>query len=415
MTKPKVQFVPTICVVTLAALMWIISYGGSALAENYGDSAHGNTEGGVNRSGTGYDIGNCAHCHDTFDDTVCGVNLLMLFAPDNPTSQNDNFCFQCHKSDGAAQQVANNDYGATFGGGTAMFTSIYDAFNPSGTYASSHDLEDLQAFARGRDWGSWMTEDTNACLVCHDQHLSQKNFPVLASGDGGVKTAVRRGDDVNTFPGDLWGNESGIVGRPETMADLMSEWEMVYQAPYHGATGDPVTGPFEPAGDSTSDGSNLPNFVWACAETCHSQDIDSDTGPIAVDWTTSMHGGGAADNSPGDWGWLKPPYSDALRGSYVLSCTDCHETHGSSNATLLRTTVNGVSGLTTGDEGCNYPDGGYWYYWCQACHDLTYNPETGEGHSVIWPAARCSDNMGCHLFKTMGYDQCPGGDHGFYF
>ena len=401
-------------------LVWLLSFGGVAIADVYSDSAHGNTSDGVNRStavcenwpGGVCSTGSCAHCHDTYDESICGVNPLMMFAPNNPTSQTDNFCFQCHKGTGSVQVdgIINNDYGATFGGGTAMFTSIYDAFNPSGTYSSSHDLVDLQAYARGRAWGSWMTADTNACLVCHDHHFSQKNFPVQASPDGGVYTAVRRGNDVTSNPGDLWGDEPySVSGRDEMMSDWASGY--IYQAPLRGDSG------YEPgpSGSTIQDGSNLPNFVDACAETCHSQDINAETGPIAVNWSTSMHGKGVADNAPGDWGWLKSPYSEASRGDYVLSCTDCHETHGSSNATLLRTTVNGVSGLTTGDKGCNYPDGGYWYYWCQACHDLTYNPETEEGHPVVWPTARCGDSIGCHLFETPGYDQCPGGDHGYWF
>ena len=576
MTRSKMKCYFTTNLMAVMVVVCFLSVGSMAMADVYRDSAHGSASTGVKREGTTYPQGDCTHCHDTFDASIC-QNPLMLFAADNPTSQTENFCFQCHSGKGTycyhegdtgsctatwrptinmtasynvyawwvdgpnratnapytiyyadiethddcspivivsetvrvnqqvnggqwnllgtypfadgtsgrvvlsddangyviadaikwefdgwtppppedpcysstgdppsfdfvvdnltaefvcdwtcvnhsgahpgggdsvqAGGIVNNEYGATFGGGAPKFDSVYDAFNPLGTWASSHDLAEVQSYAMGRSWGTWMTGDTNACLVCHDQHLSQKNFPVLASVNGGVKTAVRRGNDVNTRPGDLWGDHSGIVGRPETMADLMLEWGMIYQAPYYGGTGDPVTGPFEPAGDSTADGSNLPNFFGACAETCHSEAIDPVDGPIAVDWTTSMHGGGTANNSPGDWGWLKPPYDEAFRGSYVLSCTDCHETHGSTNATLLRTTVNGVSGLTTGDKGCNYPDGGYWYYFCSACHDIDYRFETGEGHMAVWPEARCGDNVGCHLFKTMGYDQCPGGDH----
>jgi hypothetical protein len=423
--EAKKQYLSTTALMVLGLFVCVLSNADVAAIPTYADSAHGNSTDGVNRSGTpdteAYDTGACTHCHDTYDGSTCGVNVLMLFAPNNPTSQTDNFCFQCHKGTGSVQVggITNNDYGATFGGATPMFTSIYDAFNPSGTYASSHDLLDLQAYARGRAWGSWMTTDTNACLVCHDSHLSQKNFPVQASPEGGVKTAVRRGNDVNDYPGDLWGDEPySVSGRNEMMSDWASAY--VYQAPYRvgGTT-------YEPAGDATADGSNLPNFVDACAQTCHRKDIDATNGPIAVNWklsssdtwpgTPSKHGRAAADNAAGDWGWLKPPYSESSRGDYVLSCTDCHETHGSTNATLLRTTVNSVAGLTTGDKGCNYPDGGYWYYWCQTCHDLTYNPETQEGHPVIWPEARCGDSMGCHLFKTSGYDQCPGGNHGYYF
>jgi hypothetical protein len=376
----------------------------------------------------------------------------MLFAPDNPTSQTDNFCFQCHKGSGSVQDgdITNNEYSATFGGGTVMFDNIYDAFNLTPTvefpFPSFHGLGAVHSYARSRGWGSWMTADTNACLVCHDQHLSQKNFPVEIYDpiDGGVKTAVRRGNDVNNYPGDLWGDEPAAVsGRNEMMSDWASGY--VYQAPFRGDSG------YEPgpAGSTIQDGSNLPNFVDACAQMCHRKDIDADNGPIAVNWklsssstwpgTPSKHGRAAADNAPGDWGWLKPPYSESLRGSYVLSCTDCHEPHGSPNATNLRRTVNGVTippvtfpdprpqgyedveiGDSTGAEGWELPDGAFWYNWCSACHDLTYNFETGEGHMAAYEYARCGDNFGCHLFHTPNEGMPPvptgpGGDHGFEF
>ncbi|MDY6990736.1 MAG: hypothetical protein SWQ30_22065 [Thermodesulfobacteriota bacterium] len=435
-----------------ALLMSVACFGNMASAEVYSDSAHGDTSTGVMREGTSYPQGNCTHCHDSYDGSICGVNELMLFAPNNPTSQTDNFCFQCHKTEPDSVQdsmVANNEYSATFGGGTVMFESIYDAVNPASTvdfpFPSSHGLSAVQSYAGSRSWGGWMTADTNACLVCHDQHLSQKNFPVLASGYGGVQTAVRKSNDVNSYPGNLWGDEPySVSGRNEMMSDWVSGY--VYQAPYRvgGTT-------YEPAGDATADGSNLPNYVDACAETCHREDIDAENGPIAVNWTLSssptwpgtpsFHGRKAADNSPGDWGWLKPPYSESLRGSYVLACTDCHEPHGSPNATTLRRTVNGVTippttfpdprpqgyedvdiGDSTGAQGWVYPDGAFWYNWCSACHDLTFNPQTMEGHIAAWEYARCGDNVGCHLFHTPdeGMPPPPGGvgpsgDHGYWF
>ena len=114
-----------------------------------------------------------------------------------------------------------------------MFDNIYDAFNPIHTeqcpYPSSHDLALVQDHARNRDWGTWMTDDTNACLVCHDGHLSQKNFPVQTNLIGGVKTALRRGNDVIDHSGDLWGDEpEAVSGRLEMMSDWTSgqpAWE----------------------------------------------------------------------------------------------------------------------------------------------------------------------------------------------
>ncbi len=440
----KMRYSWSVLVLLALALVWVLSTPHIATAEIYANSAHGDTSCGVHRSGAGCPKGDCAHCHDTFNSSICGVNDRMLFVSDNPTSQTDNFCYQCHKGTGSVQVggITNNEYSATFGGGTVMFDCIYDALNPASTvdfpFPSFHGLASVQGYARGRTWGSWMTADTNACLVCHYPHLSQKNSPVEINAHGGVNTVVRRGNDVNDDPGDLWGDEPAAVsGRNEMMSDCASGY--VYQAPLRGDSG------YEPgpAGSTIQDGSNLPNFVDACAQTCHRNDIDSVNGPIAVNWkettssewpgTPSKHGMAAADNAPGDWGWLKPPYIETLRGSYVLSCTDCHEPHGSPNATNLRRTVNGVTippvtfpdprpqtyedveiGDSTGAEGWVYPDGGFWYHWCSACHDLTYNYQTGEGHVVIYEYARCGDYVGCHLFHTPG-NLGPGGDHGYWF
>ena len=178
----------------------IDGYAGSAgdSGDIYSGSAHRSTWYGVNRSGAGHAKGDCAHCHETFSSATCGANWLMFFAPNNPTSQTANFCLECHKGTDSVQadSFTNQDYGATFGGGIATFTGIYDAFNDPGTYASSHDLATIQSYARGQNWGNWVNDDTNACLVCHNVHWSQKNFPVFVNNDGGVNTAVRRGNDV---------------------------------------------------------------------------------------------------------------------------------------------------------------------------------------------------------------------------
>jgi hypothetical protein len=317
----------------------------------------------------------------------------MLFAPNNPTSQTDNFCFQCHQGESTVQQVTNYDYGSTFGGGTADFTNIYDAFNSLG---SSHDLAAVQSHALSK-WGvEWMTPDTNACLVCHDPHLSQKNFPVQANGWGGVNTAVRRGNDVVPYPGNIWGDQpladSGF-------SEMMSDWTSEYQAPYYGDTSDPEWElSYEPDGSMSAPtngwGSNLPNFVTACAQTCHRKAVSGLTDP--VNWTTTrtsswpgnpdQHGRYLGNGS--DYGELKPPYNNQPESyNHVLSCTDCHEPHGSTNPGLLRTTVNGVSGLSV--------SGTQWYYWCQACH--TISPSWGTAHEGIDETWSCAagDN-GCH-------------------
>jgi hypothetical protein len=338
----------------------------------YTESAHGSSTAGVKRtpgeSSSDYARGNCAHCHEQhaiIDGYSHTPYEFALFAPNNPTSQTDNFCFQCHCSVVASKQsgmVENKDYGGTFGGGTAIFYHIKDAFNP-GAGGSSHDLAAVAQYAKTHFGSLWMTDDTNACLVCHDAHYSQKSFPVQINARGGVDTSIRRGIDVVDYPRNLWGDDPLAIGG---FSEMMSDWSTEYQAPFY--EGGSLSNPkYEPAGDNTSDGSNLPNYVSVCAQTCHRNSVSS---LLPINWKTvksstwpgmpDKHGRLLGNGS--DYGNLKPPFTQAESYNYVLSCMDCHEPHGSVNEWLLRTTVNGVSGLSVAD--------GKWYYWCQACHEV---------------------------------------------
>jgi hypothetical protein len=351
----------------------------------------------------------------------------MLFAPQNPTSQTDNFCFQCHQGTGSVQVggLTNNDYGSEFGGGTPNFTNIKDAF-ASGYNGgapeeggSSHNLSKMRNWADGYPQGDWITSNTNACNLCHSQHLSQKNHdPYPASPP--YKTAVRRTDDPSSgrgMPGNLWGDELGSVEK-----EIMDDWTVGhYQAPYYESPGDPVLGPFEPANDGTPDGSNLPNFAWFCY-TCHQAEVSDDFtdanipprelqgqdwGLWAVKWidpnngATDQHGAYWDAGTSGE-GELLAPYTNGY--NHVLSCLDCHEPHGSPNPFLLRTCVNGKDGITMSIEvGEN--DWGHLclYDFCTACH-VVYTSDTDPVANFYhsWfttaqaPNVDCTSNGGCH-------------------
>jgi hypothetical protein len=341
-----------------------MSFEGLVTAASYGDSAHGDSGNGVNRQGATYAQGNCMHCHDIFDDTICGVNDLMLFAVDNPASQTDNFCFQCHKGIGSVQVggITNETYSANFGGGSSTFTTIYDAFNPtSGSTPSSHNLSDIQGYVAGyHDF----TTETNACLVCHHNHIGQRNYPVTLTGTGGVQTAIRRPVHNDALPGNLWGDEDFVTsGRSELTSELFANYGLTYQAPYYvgGST-------YEPAGNGTYDGSNLPDLITFCLD-CHKHsDVPStERGRYLrkIDWSNqgSDEHGMRNEYRNTNQGTTKDPYPDQA-GNYMLVCTDCHEPHGSENEWLLRTTVNGVDGLVI-------PGPGRFWYFCQGCHTFT--------------------------------------------
>ncbi len=369
-TRPKVQLSTTVLML-LGMLFYLLSCKGVATA-GYADSAHGDSSIGVNRSTATCQnwpngqcvTGSCAHCHDTYDPDICGNDTygLMLFASNNnptPTPQSDNFCFQCHKSDGAAQQVTNYTYSKNFGGGTATFTTIYDAFNPTiGATPSSHNLADIQNFVAGY-YG--FTAETNACVVCHNYHAAQQNYPVTLSGLGGVRSAIRRVIDHESLAADLWGDEDFATSdRYELTNEYFEAYGFTYQAPYYKGGSN-----YEPAGDNTSNGSNLPEIISFCLD-CHKHPVPSTERGGAIlrvpKLENDQHG---LRHEDGANGYTIAPYGNASR-NYILSCTDCHEPHGSENEWLLRTCVNGKDNISIPPTGK-----GKWWDFCTACHVLT--------------------------------------------
>jgi cytochrome c553 len=405
MTRPKIQSLPTTVLIATAVLALVLSYAGVATAGTYAESAHGDTTDGVNRSGVvsdpdhpdAYDTGSCAHCHDTFDPDICGNNVygLMLFASNgNPDSQTDNFCFECHIGTGYVQVggITNHTYSTNFGGGTATLTSIYDAFNPTtGDTPSSHQLSDIQNYVTGNlDY----TSETNPCIACHSHHFAQKNYPVTATGMGGVKTAVRRSahysGDLN---GNLWGDEDSTHSEYD---ELIREVTDKYQAPYYkGET------TYEPANDGTDDGSNLPNFVTLCLD-CHKHSNVPSAERQAylenIDWYSTERSyqlwlGDAHGNAHGTMsfhGETRAPYNGRDDGTedfnFILACTDCHEPHGSKNAWLLRTCVNGKDNI-------NVPGTYLWYDLCTACH---WFYEDGPGGFYTHDSFHIGSTCQCH-------------------
>ncbi|MDY6990734.1 MAG: cytochrome c3 family protein [Thermodesulfobacteriota bacterium] len=366
MTKFNVQRdLSTTVLIVAGVLVLVLSCGGLACAEIYTNSAHGDTLDGINRStatcenwpGGQCVVGSCAHCHDTFDPNICGDELnhpKMLFeANDSPASQTDNFCFQCHKGTGSVQVdgITNETYSTNFGGGTSTFTTIYDAFNPAtGVTPSSHNLADVLDHAVDN---LGFSSDTNACLVCHDQHGAQQNFPVTPIGLG-VMTAIRRPIDYPSpgNPSNLWGDED-----TELMYYHWNNNPGRYQQPYYE---DQTGTKFEPSGTSTvTDGSDLPDYVTFCLD-CHANPIGT---LVAIDWSNSGNWHGSNPKDKTGMGYPIAPYTNDNR-NYLLSCTDCHEPHGSPNEFLLRTSVNGKDGISVNFEGD-------WWEFCTACHVLT--------------------------------------------
>ena len=341
-------------------------------ATSYTDSAHGNSSYGVDRSGTGYAQGDCTHCHDLPGGST---NDLLLFAPMNATSQTDNFCFQCHKVTSSVQTSMPQQYSYSYraSGDTSITCpdNILEAFsfidgsgssvlNCGSTYGTSHLLADIQTFITGK-WG--YTADSNPCTACHNPHRTQMD-PHTSDNRGWPVS--RPTDHTDTSTWELWGDD---------LVERMDQYT-TYQAP-NAASG------YEPDGSGTQDGSNLTDYVTFCTD-CHNSTntIYSnvlDRNLKTIDWNTEKHGGGAAGD--GAYGDVLSPYQDTQCGTYILSCTDCHEPHGSPNIFLTRQKVNnGSVSVTTGSAN----GGKEWENLCKRCHDeLSHLPDDGPHDSSL--------------------------------
>ena len=363
----------------------------------YTTSAHGDTTIGVKRTATelsGYSRGNCAHCHEQHGSIegsepvpVDGApSPFALFSDPNPTSQTTNFCFNCHDTVGGVQSgggILNYNYNVNFGGGPIVSKSIYEAFNPA--VGSSHGLSQISTFIQAQ-WPTTFGSQSNPCDGCHNPHYAKKNNRTGASYDATQAAITRPTDHEN-----LWGDDAS-----ERMN--ISAGANTYRAPFF-VGANPANNPtlHEPDGMSRLtispevQGSTTPDYNTFCLD-CHQFAIGS---LEAIQWfvsTRAQHG--HVDGNNGGGTRLAPYTLDGTSGTaqdvatnFVLSCLDCHEPHGSQAANgeyLLRTTVNGVTGITYGGPG-------QWYYLCIACHTSAHAS----------PASTCS-GLFCHGHRADG-------------
>ncbi|MDW7772485.1 MAG: hypothetical protein SCH71_06285 [Desulfobulbaceae bacterium] len=347
-------------------------------AGSYTDSAHGANDNGVFRSvigstppaGFGYARGNCAHCHEQHASIegsepapTGGPNAYALFAvnfkdsaQENQYAEADNFCFYCHNSSGSAQQVTNYNYSRNFGCDALGPNSILEAVNQT----SYHNLYDIWSFAKGEF--SWFRDKNNPCAACHNPHLARRNW---ANPRNPAYSAI-------STPGDhfsLWG----------TTQTMDTAYPTQYEPPLCSSSGTDR----EPAGsaDAAAGRENTPDYIGFCTEchnntnTIYSNTLNRDIKQI--DWSASgdKHGSRIMDGVLD----IKSPYTSSS-GGYVLSCTDCHEPHGSPNVMLIRTRVNGenLEGPITRFDQVVEDSNVEWSYLCRRCHKDDYeNDYTG--------------------------------------
>jgi hypothetical protein len=330
----------------------------------------------------------------------------MLFYDDWVT-KSDMFCFECHSASTEHQPVTNYPYCVNFGGRAEFYGNIKKQFtNDDSKFVncgSRHHLEAIHALMVDDIDGWGFSSDPDPCVACHPPHVAQRNHPVYIDWEDKLNTAIRIPSDYkSTDQADsLWGDDES-----ERMDGYASNYDGgLYQAPYYGSFG---SAEFEPAGDATSDGSNLPDYATFCLD-CHQYeqyDPERDETVKAIDWsdTGDRHGGYPANTcDAGDFyeggpfeSALRPPYDtyEPNQSNFVMSCLDCHEPHGTKKKLhLIRRMINGENVVADNDT-CDEPTD--WANICARCHYLTHPAPDCTGchyHGIqCWHPAVCAGN-----------------------
>ncbi len=334
-----------------------------------------------------YGRGNCAHCHEQHA-SIGGSEPAPTGGPDkyellannfsgkttNLYAQSDSVCFYCHIVTGTYQSPVfyNYSYSITFAGNPDTTpTNIFGTFNST----SYHNLYAVFRFITGLSGShpnfSNFPSDSNPCSGCHNVHIAKRSCGKPTGSYDPTKSSISRPSDHSN----LWGDDASERLNPNFTTS--------YQAPYwYGSTT-----AYEPANNTTYDGSNLPDYNTFCTD-CHNatNTIYSTTlgrNLKKIDWLTSAgelggdkHGKNAATDTAAANIHLKNPYLGVWTAAgLVLACTDCHEPHGSPNVFLLRNEVNGgvlSNSITAFSLNlCSFPgtDGNKVLGWlCKRCH-----------------------------------------------
>ncbi|MBI5407789.1 MAG: hypothetical protein HZA14_00320 [Nitrospirae bacterium] len=382
-------------IILFAWIAGLILYPSSAKSGPYLNSAHGSASYGVNRtslSSIGYSKGHCAHCHEQHASIEGSEPEPMGGIPDNYslfytnyTNQTDSFCITCHTDVSSYQTggLTNRSYSYRAGGWTSdTLNDTKEAFSFTSP-GTSHNLYDIKTFITGR-WG--YTADSNPCAACHNPHSAQRDPHTSGSRGWPVSRPGQHSKDNNAWG--LWGDAA---------SEKMNNYTLSYQAPYIYNS----TTTYEPDGSSTTDGSNLADYVTFCTDCHNNTNIISSTllgrNLKTIDWNNEKHGKGNADESLcGD-----NPYPSGTSGlGKVLACTDCHEPHGSQNAFLARQEVNG--GILGGNIGSFSTTD--WHYICDRCHkdDNEINGSCQTDHYYITHHS----NEGCNTDRPYNPNMC---------
>jgi predicted CXXCH cytochrome family protein len=327
-----------------------------------------------------------------------GSDNIKILTADAGVGTIDQLCYQCHTEGRIVNHALSN--------------------NRSGGFFVADDIEEAFSKSHNHNLGTTFTIDgdtfTLQCTTCHNPHAVTGQYWWAESN----LTPITRPDftdpvnNPRAMGSAVWGDAPGE--KMDDFAAMATGTGGLYFNLAHGyvlgATGLQADQPavYQPRKDDSGynfefDGDVLPDYTTLCLD-CHSYRMSDGVPP--VNWGQGIactgnsvdppnqrvtcgtpHGLASANTSSyisdegtaGFWGtsgnpdvmfdmayvtrgrhnghFMRWPYDSADRGAginFVMSCTDCHESHGSNGGGMMRAGLNG--------------DGGNWNSFCNTCH-----------------------------------------------
>ena len=314
---------------------------------DYENSAHGGATGNLK----------CSDCHDVHG--ASGANPAMTRA------NQENLCYQCHTEGGVQNDAIS---------GAELADDIEEAFGKT----EKHNL--------GTSFTIGSSDYTLECVSCHNVHLITGKY---VDADIGKSPITMFSDNLT-----IWGDDSG---------EKMDAYDS--------------TGTYRTPQSDTFTGAQLPDYASFCLD-CHAQPSSGHPN-FGINWEGDPHGKQSA-NEPDGYGtcpnwftcgkasgwdgddcisdqatcwpviprgkgdqlWVRNPYNHEERiagANFTLSCTDCHEAHGSGVSSMLRSNPNGGTGTVI------------WNTMCNNCHYYYSN----------WHAGMSCGNASCHVTNSI--------------